>query len=124
MRPGPPSYLFVDADTGRIFLIGHDHASRYSGFGLWFHDVDDYEIATTLMKLSGPNQWLHEYYRIDGDFMQWSNYIADIPHQKVSEDEVPEECMVAYKKVISSYEALERPAYDPRHVRAESELST
>lgn len=120
VRPGPPCYLFVDADSGRIFPIANDGISRYRGFALWFHDFDDYEIVTAHIKISGANRWLHEYYRIDGDFMQWSNFAADIIHERVADDEVPLGCLTEYARVAKFSALQARPAYDPTNVRSEA----
>ena len=119
-RPGPPSYLYVDSETGRIIPTVYNGGSRYLGFGLWFHDYDDYEIVTTHIKRSEINLWLHEYFRIDGDLMQWSNYCADILHYRVTEDEVPIECRNEFHRILSLSESQERPAYDPSCIRPQS----
>lgn len=125
-RPGPPGYLFVEAESGRIFPvvhIVHDGRSKYYGFGLWFHDYDDHEIVTTHIKRSGIDQWLHEYYRISGDYMQWRNYCADILHLRVTEEDIPIECLTEFKRLASLSALRERPAYDPSCIRAESRLT-
>jgi hypothetical protein len=90
------------------------------GFGLWFHDFGEYEIVTTHIKRSGRNLWLHEYYRIDGDFMQWSNFAADIMHERASEGEVPPECLQECKRILDLYANRDRPDYDPGSVRNET----
>jgi hypothetical protein len=126
LKPGIHGYLFVDADSGRIFPIANDGISRYRGFALWFHDFDDYEIVTTpikisgAVKISGVNRWLHEYYRIDGDFMQWSNFAADIIHERVTDDEVPLGCLTEHARIANISALQVRPAYDPTNVRSES----
>jgi hypothetical protein len=124
LKPGPPSFLFVDAESGRIVPVAPDGARRYLGFGLWFHDFGEYEIVTTHIKRSGSNLWLHEYYRIDGDFMQWSNFSADIMHERASEGEVPPECLRESKRILDLSANRDRPDYDPGSVRNETQTNS
>ena len=122
-RHGPPGFLFVDADSGRMVPVQYHDPSRYVGFGLWYHDFGDYEIVTTHIKKSGINLWLHEYYRIDGDFMQWSNFGSNIMHGRVCESEVPPNCMKEIARILDVSANRELPDYDPENLRGESVMS-
>jgi len=117
-RPGPSSFLFVDAESGRIVPVACVGADGYLGFGLWFHDFGEYEIVTTHINRSNHHLWLHEYYRIYGDFMQWSNYLADIMHERVSESQVPDKCVKEYKRILDLSMNRARPDYDSDSVRS------
>lgn len=109
-------YLFVHADEGIIIpviLLEKGKGVGYVGFGLWFHDIGDFEIATTHVYQSDRHRWLHEYYRIEGDWMQWSNNRANISHERVRDEEVPEACQVQRRKVLRYGLRNPRPDYDP-----------
>ncbi len=108
-------YLFVDAEVGRIFPVTYSlHGKRYRhyGYGLWFHDLGEFEIATTHIKASGPHKWMLEYYRIDENWMQWSNSQADIFHELVVEEEVPEGYRNEFMRLMDKSCRMIRPEYD------------
>ena len=113
-------YLFVDANSGIIVPVVYTLANkvyRYMGFGLWFHDFADFEIVTTHIKRSGQNTWLHEYYRIDDNWMQWSNKNANIFHELVFERDVPEGYRYECQRIKERSADLVKPDYDPTSLR-------
>ena len=113
-------YLFVDADSGIMVPVIHSvfgiKGYRYFGVGLWFYEISEFEIVTTHIKSSGLHRWLHEYYRIDGDWMQWSNKKADICHDRVDDAEVPEGYREEFQRVMEKSASRVRPDYDTNRI--------
>ena len=107
-------YLFVDAESGRIVPVTYSRMGeryRYFGYGLWFYDFGGFEIATTPIKSSGPHKWMHEYYRIDENWMQWSNLRADIFHELAVKEEVPQDYWKEFQRVMLKSNGMIKPAY-------------
>ena len=113
---GHDGYLFVDSTSGRIvpvtyMLVGKRF--RFLGYGLWFHDYSDFEIVTTHIKAGDDHKWMHEFYRIDETWMQWSNDHTDIFHELVEDYEVPEGYRIERDRVMAKSESRIRPDYTP-----------
>ena len=113
-------YLFVHAEEGFVIPVlrnGPEAKRPCAGFGIWFHDYGDYEIVTTHCSGNAKHQWLHEYYWLDGDWMLWSNKDADIFHERVRDDEVPEDYQSERSRIVKLYSKLVRPPYDPNSLK-------
>ena len=86
---------------------------RFLGYGLWFHDFAEFEIVTTHIKSSDDHKWMHEFYRIDENWMQWSNRHADIFHELVEEHDVPDRYRTEFERIMTKSDGRIRPKYEP-----------
>jgi len=116
------SYLFVIPEEKTISIVFTQTLSpkiELGYFGLWYHEISTIEIATTLAckRYNHSHRWLHEYYRVYGDWLHWYNPRADIQHYKIEKQEVPKNVLESHSKNIEKVNSLTRPLYSKNRVR-------
>ena len=109
-------YLFVDEKSGflvPVWPLENEGSSQCLGYGVWYHDLGDFEIATALMTANGHSRWHLEYYRIHNDWMHWSNRVRNIFHDRVEESDVPDQYLSERQRIVRRMAYLQRPDFDP-----------